>query len=81
MEKFFSHSTETIIWTRKQLNIKKKGNHFFNYQLMKEENGGKQMKDVWYFEEPEIWKIPTASKKEKKNGIIQPKNLNAYLKE
>lgn len=64
----FTHSTETIIWARKQLNIKKKGNHYFNYQLMKEENGGKQMKDVWYFEEPEIWKIPTASKKEKKEG-------------
>ena len=36
---------------------------------MKEENGGKQMKDVWMFEEePEIWNIPTTPKREKKEG-------------
>ena len=35
---------------------------------MKEENGGKQMKDVWEFEdvEPEIVEIATAPKSEKK---------------
>ena len=40
----FTHSTETILWARKE---GKKCRHFFNYQLMKEEDGGKQMKDVW----------------------------------
>jgi len=45
----FTHSTETIIWARKQLTNKKKGKHLFNYQDMKEINGGKQMKDVWQF--------------------------------
>ena len=35
----FTHSTETIIWARK-LNGKKKGKHYFNYKLMKEENNG-----------------------------------------
>lgn len=38
----FTHSTETILWAKKV-----KGKHFFNYALMKEQNGGKQMKDVW----------------------------------
>ena len=41
--KYFTHSTETILWARK---IEAK-QHFFNYALMKELNGGKQMKDVW----------------------------------
>lgn len=40
----FTHSTETIIWACKD---DKKTKYFFNYALMKEINGGKQMKDVW----------------------------------
>lgn len=40
----FTHSTETVIWARKD---EKKAKHMFNYSLMKELNGGKQMKDVW----------------------------------
>ena len=40
----FTHSTETIIWAKKD---SKKAKHIFNYELMKEINGGKQMKDVW----------------------------------
>ncbi len=43
----FTHSTETILWARKVFSPRKKGKHFFNYPLMKEINGGKQMKDVW----------------------------------
>lgn len=43
----FTNSTETILWARKQITPKKKGKHIFNYHLMKEINGGKQMKDVW----------------------------------
>ena len=64
----FTHSTETVIWARKQLTLKKKGKHYFNYEAMKDENGGKQMKDVWEFEEPEIIEIATAPKSEKKFG-------------
>lgn len=42
--KTFTHSTETILWARKDLkNIK----YTFNYTLMKEINNSKQMKDVW----------------------------------
>lgn len=40
----FVHSTETILWAQKDL---KKAKHKFNYLIMKELNGGKQMKDVW----------------------------------
>lgn len=56
----FTHSTETIIWARKQLTPKNKGKHYFNYELMKEMNDNKQMKDVWLLSLP--------SKKEKING-------------
>jgi len=41
--RYFTHSTEFIIWARKS----KKSSHYYNYELMKEINGGKQMKDVW----------------------------------
>ena len=40
----FVHSTETILWAKKDI---KKAKHKFNYKLMKELNGGKQAKDVW----------------------------------
>lgn len=45
----FTHSTETVLWARKQLTPKKKGKHLFNYKDMKEINDGKQMKDVWSY--------------------------------
>ena len=41
--RFFTHSTEQIIWARK----KDKVPHYFNYELMKQLNEDKQMKDVW----------------------------------
>lgn len=41
--RYFTHATETIIWAAKN----KKSRHTFNYKLMKETNGGKQMKSVW----------------------------------
>lgn len=42
--KTFTHSTETILWARKDLS---KVKYKFNYALMKELNDNKQMKDVW----------------------------------
>ena len=41
--KYFTHSSEFILWARKE----KKIPHFYNYDLMKRLNGGTQMKDVW----------------------------------
>lgn len=54
----FTNSTETIIWARKIDEKGKKGNHYFNYSLMKEINNGKQMKDVWTLN------LPTKAEKE-----------------
>lgn len=42
--RYFTHSTETILWAQKD---DKKSRHFFDYEKMKKMNGGKQMKDVW----------------------------------
>lgn len=41
--RYFTHSTEFIIWAKKH----KKTPHYFNYELMKQLNDNKQMKDVW----------------------------------
>ena len=41
--RYFTHSTETILWASKS----EKSKHCFNYQFMKAQNGGKQMKSVW----------------------------------
>lgn len=41
--RYFTHSTEFIIWARKNDKVP----HYYNYELMKESNKGKQMKDVW----------------------------------
>lgn len=66
----FTHSTETIIWARKQIDSKHKGKHCFNYEIMKEQNGGKQMKDFWEFDENDVSVITTSTttKKEKEYG-------------
>ena len=41
--RYFTYSTEFIIWARKC----PKRPHLFNYEIMKHLNGGKQMTDVW----------------------------------
>lgn len=41
--RFFTYSTEFVIWARKHKNKP----HYYNYELMKNINGGKQMTDVW----------------------------------
>ena len=46
--RYFTHATETIIWAAKN----KKSRHTFQYKLMKEINGGKQMKSVWTIRPP-----------------------------
>lgn len=46
--RYFTHSTETVLWAAKDA----KSKHRFNYPLMREINGGKQMKDVWRFTAP-----------------------------
>lgn len=41
--RYFTFSTEFIIWARKSVKVP----HFFNYALMRQLNGNKQMTDVW----------------------------------
>lgn len=41
--RYFTYSTEFIIWARK----KEKVAHYYNYELMKHINGDTQMTDVW----------------------------------
>ena len=49
--RYFTHSTETLIWAAKN----SKSRHTFHYKLMKEINRGKQMKSVWEIRPPEPW--------------------------
>lgn len=58
--RFFTHSTETLIWAKKG----KKSKHTFNYREMKEQNNGRQMKSLWRilppgFQEKIFGKHPT----------------------
>lgn len=46
--RYFTHSTETIIWAAKN----EKSKHCFNYAAMREMNAGKQMKSVWRMSAP-----------------------------
>ena len=41
--RYFTYSTEFIIWARKMAKVP----HYYNYDLMKMINDGKQMTDVW----------------------------------
>ena len=52
----FNFSSEYIIWARKN----PKSKHFFNFELMKELNGGVLM--------PDVWKLPTVGMWEKTCG-------------
>ena len=54
--KYFNFSTELIIWARKH----QKKTHKFNYETMKQLNGGTQMTDVW--------RIPAVGRWEKQQG-------------
>ncbi len=47
--RYFTHSTETIIWAARD----ESANHTFNYEAMKSINNGKQMKSVWLIPAPQ----------------------------
>ena len=46
--RYFTHSTETVLWAAKN----ERSKHCFNYALMRQIAGGKQMKSVWRFTAP-----------------------------
>ena len=41
--RYFTYSAEYILWARRERKVA----HYYNYELMKEINGGTQMRDVW----------------------------------
>ncbi|MBN1862072.1 MAG: site-specific DNA-methyltransferase [Dehalococcoidales bacterium] len=47
--RYFTHSTETIIWAAKNANSR----HTFNYELMKQLSNGKQMRNLWEITPPQ----------------------------
>ena len=49
--KYFNFSTELVIWARKH----EKKTHKFNYETMKQLNGGSQMTDVWRIPAVGMW--------------------------
>lgn len=49
--KYFNFSTELVIWARKH----EKKTHKFNYETMKQLNGGSQMTDVWRIPAVGLW--------------------------
>lgn len=68
--KYFTHSTEFIIWARKEKSV----SHYFNYELMKELNGGKQMRDVWNLPAIASWEKSCG-----KHPTQKPLRLLAYV--
>ncbi len=70
--RYFTHSTEIVLWAAKN----EKSKHYFDYQLMKKTNDGKQMRNVWQFSEKEeeqrriddVWIISAPPAAEKKFG-------------
>ena len=47
--RYFTHSTETVIWAAKN----KGSRHTFNYKLMKQISNGKQMRNLWEISPPQ----------------------------
>lgn len=75
--RYFTHSTEILLWASP--GGKGKLRHTFNYQAMKAENGGKQMRDVWALPkagdeeltadgEGRVWSLTTPRGGEKQHG-------------
>jgi len=54
--RFFTYSTEFVIWARKCQKVP----HYYNYELMRHINGDRQMTDVWH--------LPTIARWEKTCG-------------
>ena len=69
--RYFTHSTEIVIWAAKNNQSK----HYFNYPLMKQANNGKQMRNLWQYtendeakQEDNVWEISSPKTDEKTFG-------------
>lgn len=76
--RYFTHSTELLVWASPSAG-KGKLQHKFNYQDMKQANGGKQMRDAWALPksgeeeladdgEGRLWTMTTPKPSEKTHG-------------
>lgn len=64
--RYFTHSTEIVLWAAKN----QKSKHYFDYQLMKKFNNGKQMRNLWQISAP-----PAEEKKFGKHPTQKPVEL------
>jgi site-specific DNA-methyltransferase (adenine-specific) len=69
--RYFTHSTEIVLWAAKS----EKSKHYFDYPLMKKLNKGKQMRNLWQFSHGEeeqtvdnVWEISSPPPVEKHFG-------------
>ena len=69
--RYFTHSTETVLWAAKD----KQSKHYFDYTLMKQFNQGKQMRNLWQFNSGDkyeaadnVWEISSPLSVEKMFG-------------
>jgi len=86
--RYFTHSTELLLWAAPQA---KKQRHVFNYALMKQLNGNKQMRDVWALPktgeeelseegEGKLWSFTRPAKGEKRFGAHPTQKPLALMK-
>lgn len=75
--RYFTHSAEYILWARKN----SKNPHFFNYELMKEINGGTQMRDVWNLPSIANWEKSCGKHPTQKPLCVLSRIIQASTKE
>lgn len=77
----FTHSAEYVIWAAPEKT--RPMNHYYNYKIAKQMNGGKQMRDVWELPSPggsqPVWTLPTTPKREKLVGVHPAQKPEALL--
>jgi len=87
--RYFTHSTELLLWAAPM--AKGKQRHIFNYALMKQLNGNKQMRDVWTLPkageeelstegEGKLWSFTRPGKEEKRFGAHPTQKPLALMK-
>jgi site-specific DNA-methyltransferase (adenine-specific) len=69
--RYFTHSTEIVLWAAKD----SKSKHYFNYPMMKQANNGKQMRNLWESGEngeskqtDNVWELSSPKNEEKTLG-------------
>lgn len=71
--RYFTHSAEYILWARKDA----KTPHYYNYELMKEINGGVQMRDVWHLPAIAKWETSCGKHPTQKPLCVQARIIQA----